>query len=140
MTGRKTKPSNHRRRCKPALAGLLAACSLGAMAGGPRADAAPGAPLDAALSAWEAAAARGDWRAQEAAGLLALGAALERGDPAHPFATRALDWLTRAAEQGSAPARQALAGLYAQGRLVARDERRAQWWRSAGTTDDAGCR
>lgn len=140
MTRTTMKPSPTRRSRNAALACLLATCSFGAVAGEPRADAAPGAPLDAALSHWEAAAARGDWRAQEAAGLLALGAALERGDPAHPLAARAVDWLTRAAEQGSEPARQALAGLYAQGRLVPRDERRAQWWRSAGTTDDAGCR
>lgn len=133
MTTRTTKTPNLRpaRGRSAVLACLLAACAAGATAG---------EPLDAALANWEPAAARGDWRAQEAAGLLALGAALERGDPAHPLATRALDWLTRAAEQGSEPARQALAGLYAQGRLVPRDERRAQWWRSAGTADDAGCR
>lgn len=146
-----TTPASKRqpgRQRRTALACLLAAFSIGASAGEQRTETAAGAAaaaplaaaLGAALSHWEAAADRGDWRAQETAGLLALGAALERGDPAHAQTTRALGWLTRAAEQGSEAARRALAELYAQGRLVPRDERLAHWWRTAGTQDDAGCR
>jgi TPR repeat protein len=137
------------RRALPASGALAVAMVAAATIPAQAAPEAPPEPLPATLAAAlapaERRAAQGDWRAQELLGLVYVSAALAQQGPVAPDtgaapALRGLAWLTAAAEQGSPAARQVLAALYAQGQLVARDERAAARWRSEGTLDDAGCR